>query len=118
VKRFVVLRHETPARPLHWDFMLEMSDVLRTWALDAEPADGLSITATALADHRAIYLDYEGPISGDRGHVTRWDWGDYEVLIDRDNQIVARLEGQKLNGEVALQRDAENDQRWIFRFSA
>ena len=118
MKRFVVLRHEMPQRPLHWDFMLESSDALRTWALDAEPAVGLSITSEALADHRAVYLDYEGPISGDRGHVTRWDWGSYEMLIDGDNQIVARLEGQKLNGEVVLQRDPENDQRWIFRFSA
>jgi hypothetical protein len=118
VKRFVVLRHEMPQRPLHWDFMLEMSDALRTWTLDAEPADSLLIAATALADHRAIYLDYEGPISGDRGHVTRWDWGCYEILIDGDDQIVARLEGQKLNGDVVLRRDAENDQRWIFRFSA
>jgi hypothetical protein len=118
VKRFVVLRHEMPQRPLHWDFMLEMGDALRTWALDAEPAGSLSITATALADHRAIYLEYEGPISGDRGQVTRWDWGDCQFLKDEDDQIVARLEGQKLNGEVILQRDAEHDQRWIFRFSA
>jgi hypothetical protein len=117
VKRFVILRHEMPQRPLHWDFMLEIGDALRTWALDAEPAANCLTTATALADHRAVYLDYEGPVSGDRGHVTRWDWGHYEILTDEEGQVVARLEGQILNGEVVLQLEPDSDQRWIFRFS-
>lgn len=29
-------------------------------------------------EHRRLYLDYEGPISGDRGSVRRVDAGTYE----------------------------------------
>jgi hypothetical protein len=104
-------------RLLHWDFMLESETALRTWALDAEPAVSIPITATALADHRLAYLDYEGQISGGRGSVIRWNWGDYQLLVDEDNRIVARLHGQKLSGKVVLQREPGSDQRWIFRFS-
>ena len=37
------------------------------------PAPGVEMIAEALGDHRLDYLDYEGPVSGDRGLVSRWD---------------------------------------------
>ena len=74
--RFALLIHESP-RGLHYDFFLEKGDVLKTWALTQLPAPGLEIPCDALADHRPIYLDYEGPISEGRGTVTRWDQGTY-----------------------------------------
>ena len=67
--RFVVLEHDHPA--LHWDLMLEGDGVLRTWRLDAPPEPGKTVRATSSFDHRLIYLDYEGPISGGRGCVCR-----------------------------------------------
>jgi hypothetical protein len=70
--RFVILEHDHPL--LHWDLMLEAGDVLQTWRLAAPPA-AQPIEATALGDHRRIYLDYEGPVSGKRGQVRRWDAG-------------------------------------------
>ena len=36
-----------------------------------EIAPGRRIEAERIADHRPLYLEYEGPISGDRGAVTR-----------------------------------------------
>src|SRR5206468_490246 len=57
--RFVILEHDHPTR--HWDLMLEARGVLRTWRLSAPPKAGVAIAATASFDHRAIYLDYEGP---------------------------------------------------------
>src|SRR5204862_462785 len=70
--RFVILEHDHPER--HWDFMLEAGPVLRTWRLAKAPdATGIRIAAQPLGDHRALYLDYEGPLSGARGTVTRWD---------------------------------------------
>ena len=36
--RFAILEHDYPV--LHWDFMLEAGDVLRTWRLPAVPATG------------------------------------------------------------------------------
>ena len=117
--RFVVLRHDPPpdaAGTLHWDFMLEIGDVLKTWALDEEPQDGASIRATALADHRLAYLDYEGPVSQNRGFVTRWDQGTFELLGVTDQVWRVRLSGEKLRDEVLCQRDATDAQRWRIDF--
>src|SRR6185437_4307487 len=61
MSRFVLLEHDHPE--LHWDLMLESGAVLRTWRLTAPPCGGEVITAMASFDHRALYLDYEGPIS-------------------------------------------------------
>ena len=74
--RFVILRHDAP-QGLHFDLLLEASGVLRTWALPQPPDSGVEMECEALPDHRMAYLDYEGPVSGGRGTVDRWDWGTY-----------------------------------------
>jgi hypothetical protein len=49
--RFVVLEHDHPH--LHWDFMVQTGEVLRTWRLDKSPLAGNEpVGATSLADHR------------------------------------------------------------------
>lgn len=100
MSRFVILTHDFP--DWHWDFMLESAGVLRTWRLDQEPIPGRAISATPLPDHRIIYLEYEGPVSGSRGSVQRWDWGEYELLDESDNQLTVRLDGTRLTGLVKL----------------
>lgn len=123
--RFVVLHHECPAcyrRPTHWDFMLEWGDCLRTWALPEPPVAMVSMLAEPLADHRLEYLDYEGPVSGDRGYVSRWDFGDYEVEADEPSRLVLLLCGAKMHGRVTLESPPERPsappsaQRWLFAF--
>ena len=94
--RFVVLEHDHPL--LHWDLMLEKEASLRTWRLSSPPSQPGPIDAEPLADHRIAYLDYEGPVSGNRGNVTRWDHGTYEPLTDTDNRIELQLTGKKLSG--------------------
>ena len=118
--RFVVLQHEMPpgARSTHWDFMLEHEGVLRTWALAEPPAIGREIAAEALADHRLAYLEYQGPVSGNRGTVTRWDAGNYETLADAPDESTIHLSGAKFIGTAHLRRDSSAPQRWIFCFSA
>ncbi len=121
VNRFVVLTHTMPVedpRPTHWDLMLEQSGVLRTWALDAEPNVQTPIAARQLADHRLHYLDYEGPISGGRGMVSRWDAGPYDQLTENDRELVVRLKGSRLIGRATLRRDAHDPQRWTFSLAA
>src|SRR5262245_30601307 len=100
--RFVVLEHDHPA--LHWDFMLEAGPVLRTWRLSAPPARDRIVEAAASFDHRPAYLDYEGPVSGGRGRVRRWDGGDYELTDDTSDGIVVRLIGARLQGQWRLDR--------------
>lgn len=116
--RFVVLVHEMPvtsARQLHWDFMLEQTDTLATWALDKAPKGGETIPCQLLADHRKHYLDYEGPVSGDRGHVRQWDRGSFKSISLSTTQICVYVDGDRLQGTVTLSRVSDG---WQFTFQA
>jgi hypothetical protein len=116
--RYVVLEHDHPH--LHWDFMLQWGAVLRTWRLAEPPQPGISIAAEALGDHRAAYLDYEGPVSGGRGRVMRWDGGCFdwrETDTDNRGQLVrVRLDGGRLRGRATLEDTGGG--RWRFTLSA
>ena len=100
--RFVLLEHDHPF--LHWDLMLETGDVLRTWRLAAPPEAGREMAAESLGDHRRAYLDYEGPVSGGRGTVRRWDAGTFQWITDEADQIEIRLEGEHYRGCAILRR--------------
>jgi hypothetical protein len=113
MKRFVLLEHDHPV--LHWDFMLEIGAALRTWRLAAPPASGQTCAARQLADHRLAYLDYEGPVSGGRGFVTRWDWGTYEGQGDGEEKASLRLIGQRLRGVMELTRLSGEEWQATFR---
>lgn len=109
--RFVILEHDWPS--LHWDFMLEAGEVLRTWRLAAVPERGKAIAATALGDHRLAYLSFEGSLSGNRGQVIRWDAGTFSWLVDDQDRISVELIGAKVRGVVEL-KSAAGD-AWSFR---
>src|SRR5688572_32432433 len=101
--RFVILFHETPPtylRPPHYDLMLEQDGGLRTWALERSPEAETAIAAEQLGEHRLSYLDYEGPVSGDRGVVTRWDAGEYVLDEESPQRIIATLCGARLHGQL------------------
>jgi hypothetical protein len=120
--RFVILEHRTPPgypRGLHWDLMLEyetqeQGGALRTWALAEPPAPDRPIDAESLADHRLDYLEYEGPISGGRGVVSRWDHGIYVLISCTATEFVAGIQGSRLWGraELRLVSPAEGAPRW------
>ena len=118
--RYVVLRHDPPpdsSRSTHWDLMLESGEVLRTWALEDEPSPGSAIAAIALADHRKAYLEYEGPVSRNRGYVTRWDSGTYEPLEIADDRLLVDLSGTRLHGKTRLIRHATDVRHWRVEFA-
>ena len=98
--QFVLLEHDHPE--LHWDFMLERGDGLQTWRLDRIPSEAGQIAAVALPDHRKEYLDYEGPVSQDRGSVARIDRGNFELLESAPGRVIVRLYGDRLAGEARL----------------
>ena len=93
--RFVVLAHDWPTP--HWDLLLEAGPVLKAWRLLAEPGVGRAVPALANYDHRLVYLEYEGPLSGDRGSVRRWDAGTFEGELGESGWRV-RLRGERLDG--------------------
>jgi len=103
--RFVILEHDHPQ--LHWDLMLEAGDVLRTWRLHAPPEPGRSVAATPSFDHRLAYLDYEGPVSGGRGMVKRWDAGTFTWESETETELVVQLHGQRIAGRAVLARTGE-----------
>lgn len=107
--RFVILTHDWPFP--HWDFLAERDGVLRAWRLLTEPKAGEDVAAEPNFDHRLHYLDYEGPLSGDRGRVTRWDRGPCEWLRADPECAELVLRGAKLVGTVVIRDGA-------FRFTA
>lgn len=115
--RFVLLRHDFPPdfpRASHWDLMLESGDVLRTWALAELPdATRDTVDAQQLADHRLAYLDYEGPISGDRGSVRQADRGEFESVAQAENCWLIKLQGRTMRGQITLRR--VQDDRWTLK---
>jgi hypothetical protein len=111
--RFVVLEHDSP-RGLHWDLLLETAGVLATWALPRPPEPGLTLEAEALPDHRPAYLDYEGKLSGDRGSVSRWDQGTYDLERWDASSIAVILHGGRIEGRVTLEAISTRPARWRF----
>ncbi|MEX0704688.1 MAG: DNA polymerase ligase N-terminal domain-containing protein [Planctomycetales bacterium] len=99
--RFVVLAHDHPF--LHWDLLLERGEALRAWRLLAEPLSAGSIAAQPLPDHRPMYLDYEGPLSGDRGSVARWDAGTFETRGESECRLELDFAGARLRGTFRLE---------------
>jgi hypothetical protein len=104
--RFVILWHSLPSdfagqtsqsrsdssqwvggqRVSHFDLMFEFGDALKTYELLRLPIPGERIPVQNLADHRLHYLDYEGPVSNNRGHVTRWAKGTYRTIRSGFNE--------------------------------
>lgn len=106
----MILEHDHPF--LHWDLMLEFAGVLRTWRLLQPPLANTTIIAEPLGDHRLAYLDYEGPVSAGRGRVTRWDYGDYDLVSERLDRLCLAVRGIKVVGTVELL--SGDDGRWRF----
>jgi hypothetical protein len=103
--RFAVLHHDDPFP--HWDLLLEAGESCRTWRLLDDPAGPGPWRAEAIADHRPFYLDYEGPVSGNRGQVTAWDRGEFDGIVTTESLIRVRCHGAKWHGELTLRHQTE-----------
>jgi hypothetical protein len=105
--RFVLLRHECPpefGKPSHWDLMLEDDGALLTWSLLELPTPGgLAAFATRLDDHRVAYLDFEGPLSGERGSVGRVDAGEFRWIERTDQRMVVSFAGRQFHATLVAQ---------------
>ena len=107
---FVVQQHA--ATRLHWDFRLEVDNVLRSWAVPKGPSmDPEDKRFAALVeDHPLDYADFEGRIPEGNygaGNVIVWDQGTYVELEDfasgfSDGKLLFHLDGHKLHGRFTL----------------
>lgn len=112
--RYVILTHDHPFP--HWDLLLEQGDICRAFRLLTEPVQGTATAAQPLPDHRLHYLDYEGPVGGDRGTVTQWDSGEYRVLSDEAAELSIELHGRRGFTSACLML-IDKDVAWTFQAS-
>lgn len=114
---FVVLAHTFPAdhpREDHFDWMFSNGTSLLTWSSYELVEYGQTVSATRLADHRLAYLEYEGPVSGNRGYVRRIEQGTYRRLLAEANQYRFELQGERFRGVLSFTlRQAPN---WQLEF--
>jgi bifunctional non-homologous end joining protein LigD len=119
--RFVVQKHW--ATRLHYDFRLEMEDVLVSWAIPKGPTlnPAERRLAAHVEDHPVSYYDFEGTIPKGEyggGTVMVWDWGTFELEewtpaeSLRRGEVKFRLNGVRLRGRYALVR-TRSEKDWL-----
>ena len=113
--RFVVQKHQ--ARNLHYDFRLELGEVLRSWAVPKGPPLELGIRrlAVQVEDHPVDYIDFAGVIPQGEygaGSVEIWDKGEFDLEKESANILEFSLRGKKLSGRYALIHTG--DKNWLF----
>ncbi len=109
---FVFLEHQYPPpqeADNHWDLMFEGGDGLVTFATEPVLISGSSCRARLLPLHRLAYLDYEGPISNNRGRVRRLDRGNYRQIEQAGPGLKIEISGQLFVGRLVLQPLSDQD---------
>ena len=129
--RFTIQKHD--ATSLHYDFRLEISDVLASWAVPKGPSLDPRDKRLAMRteDHPLDYIGFEGVIPAGEygaGPVIVWDRGVYENISEtrRGEPLTAEeglekgdlkvfLLGEKIRGAYALVRTSDPGERekWL-----
>lgn len=130
--RFVIQKHD--ASSLHYDFRLEIEDVLKSWAVPKGPSTDPSVKRLAIntEDHPLDYQDFEGVIPEGEygaGTVIVWDAGTYKNLRAEkeknaasmtesfaDGKVEVWLDGEKLQGGFVLIRTGNSSSdKWLLK---
>ncbi|MFW5819806.1 MAG: DNA ligase D [Bacteroidota bacterium] len=129
--RFVIQRHM--ARREHYDFRLQVGNVLVSWAIPKKPVIDPEVKRLAVKteDHPLDYIHFEGVIPEGNygaGTVMVWDYGFYysekdrSVLKEEDlhemlekGKLKVHLQGVKIKGSFNLVkiRKSKKDE-WLF----
>jgi len=119
---FLFVIHKHYAAHLHWDLRLEMSGVLKSWAIPKQPPTkkGVKRLAIKVEDHPLKYAKFHGVIPEPHygaGKVEIWDKGTYEMLEKKQKSMKIRLHGKKLKGDYVLVKTAygnKPEKSWLF----
>ncbi len=120
-RMFVIQKHR--ATQLHYDFRLEVDDVLKSWAVPKGPSLDPAVKRLAMQveDHPVDYAKFEGVIPEGEyggGTVMVWDFGTYKPentddvsLALRKGELKFSLNGKKLKGSWVLVKT--RDRQWL-----
>lgn len=108
MKRLLFVVHKHQATSLHYDFRLQIGDVMPSWAIPKGPTLDPSLKRLAMetTDHAMEYRNFEGTLpegSYGAGPVIIWDQGYYipekEIKTGIRQEITDFSEGQKYMSE-------------------
>jgi bifunctional non-homologous end joining protein LigD len=115
---FVVQLHHASHR--HFDFRLQVGDVLRSWAVPKGPSYDPKVKrlAVEVEDHPVSYADFEGEIEEGygKGHVDTFDRGVWSTTGDAEAQLlkghlIFELFGERLKGSWHLVRSGKRERQ-------
>jgi len=115
---FVVQLHHASSR--HFDFRLQVGDVLKSWAVPKGPSYDPAVKrlAVEVEDHPVSYADFEGDIEHGygKGHVDQFDHGVWSTQGDAEAQLQKghlrfELFGQRLKGGWHLVRSGRKERQ-------
>ncbi len=115
---FVVQLHHASRR--HFDFRLQVGDVLRSWAVPKGPSYDPKVKrlAVEVEDHPVSYADFEGDIEEGygKGHVDLFDRGVWATRGDAEAQLhkghlAFELFGERLKGSWHLVRSGKKERQ-------
>ncbi|MGC8929584.1 MAG: DNA polymerase ligase N-terminal domain-containing protein [Candidatus Woesearchaeota archaeon] len=117
--RFVVQEHFS--RTHHFDFRLELDNVLKSWAVPKGLPEktGIMRLAVQTEDHDLDYINFEGEIPEGfygAGKVKIFDSGSFELVERTQDKIVFVLNGKKLRGKYTLLRASyknSDNKNWL-----
>jgi bifunctional non-homologous end joining protein LigD len=115
---FVVQLHHASRR--HFDFRLQVGDVLKSWAVPKGPSydPAMKRLAVEVEDHPVAYADFEGDIEHGygKGHVDQFDTGVWTTEGDAEAQLQKghlrfELFGKRLKGGWHLVRSGRKERQ-------
>jgi len=87
MNRFVIQKQH--ATRLHWDFRLELDEMIKSWAIPRKPVkiQGKKYLPIQVEDHDVSYIDFEGEI--EKGH---YGAGQVYICDNRTFDLIERSE--------------------------
>ncbi|MCA9276688.1 MAG: hypothetical protein KDA29_11730 [Phycisphaerales bacterium] len=120
MRRTVVLLHQQPGKPDHFDWLIDQPELkiehrLITFRLPSPPDLPGNFVAQQAPDHRVHYLTHQGPIGKDRGTVARVLTGQAKAFHHDAQTLHASIDWGHTQVLINANRSAEHPDQWHLR---